>query len=168
MVKKRDRIQFGSLQPKYNFSMNPYPEFRFSKCPDCHNKTGQRKLPLAIHIDPKNLIVLNYTCRYCHQCDTLIAHKHEIEHHLTEIFQNINKEIIGNNYFIIGTVEKKTFRDNVNNPKSFDEIRQNMHDLKSKKTIQMTMAGWFQKGMTPPVMEEPPSTEWVKRFNSKD
>ena len=38
----------------YNFSMNPYPEFRFSKCPDCNNKTGQRTLLLIIHIDPKN------------------------------------------------------------------------------------------------------------------
>ena len=32
---------------------------RFSKCPACQNKTGQRKLPLLIHVDPKNLIALN-------------------------------------------------------------------------------------------------------------
>ena len=166
MVKKRDRNQFGSLKPKYNFSMNPYPEFRFSKCPDCHNKTGQRKLPLVIHIDPKNLIALNYTCRYCKQCNMLIAHKHEVEHHLTELFQKMDKDVIGNNYLVFGTVEKKAWRENIKHPKAFDEMRQNIHDFMSYQTIQMTMAGWFQKGMTPPVMESPPSTEWVKQLKS--
>jgi hypothetical protein len=28
------------------------------------------------------------------------------------------------------------------------------------------MGGWFQKGMTPPIMESP-STEWVKQLKSK-
>ncbi len=78
MDKNATRQQFGYLPPKYNFSLNSYPEIRFSKCPDCQNKTGQRKLPLLIHIDPKNLIALNYTNRYCDHCDMLIGHKDEI------------------------------------------------------------------------------------------
>ena len=80
------RPQFGNLPSKYNFSLNPYPEFRFSKCPVCHEKTRQRKLPLLVHVDPRNLIELNYTNRYCQRCALLIGHKHEIEHHLTEMF----------------------------------------------------------------------------------
>jgi len=63
MDKNKVRKQFGCLPPKYNFSLNPYSEMRFSKCPDCQNKTGQRKLPLLIHVEPKNLIALNYTNR---------------------------------------------------------------------------------------------------------
>jgi hypothetical protein len=59
------RKQFGVLPPKYNFSLNPYPELRFSKFPDCQNKTGQRTLPLLIHVEPKDFIALNYTNRYC-------------------------------------------------------------------------------------------------------
>lgn len=69
-----------SAPPQYNFVLNPYPDERLSRCPFCSNKTGQRKRPLVIHIDPMHLIALNYTCRYCEQCDLLVAHKHEIEH----------------------------------------------------------------------------------------
>ena len=104
--KNNVRKQFGYLPPKYNFSLNPYPELRFSRCPDCQNKTGQRKLPLLIHIASQNLIALNYTNRYCKHCDMLIGHKDEIEHHLTETFLEINAEIIGNDFLLIGTVEK--------------------------------------------------------------
>ena len=59
MDKNNVKPQFGYLPPQYNFSLNPYPELRFSKCPVCEEKTGQRKLPLLIHVDPKNLIALN-------------------------------------------------------------------------------------------------------------
>lgn len=163
MVRKRDRKQFGSLPPKYNFSLNPYPEFKFSKCPDCQDKTGQRKLPVLIHVDPKNLIALNYTNRYCRRCDMLIGHKHEIEYHLTEMFLKIDKDVIGNNYFVFGTVEKKAWRENINHPKSFDEMQQHIHDFKSFQNIRMTMAGWFPRGKIPPVMEPPPSIDWVKK-----
>jgi hypothetical protein len=107
MNKNRMRKQFGYLPPKYNFALNPYPEIRFSKCPDCQNKTGQRKLPLLIHVEPQNLIALNYTNRYCDRCDKLIAHKDEIEHFLTDMFLQINPDYIGNNYLVFGTVEKK-------------------------------------------------------------
>jgi len=57
--------QFGYLPQKHNLSLNPYSEARFSKCPDCHDRTGQHKLPLLIYVDPENLVALNYTDRYC-------------------------------------------------------------------------------------------------------
>jgi hypothetical protein len=79
---------------------------RFSGCPDCQAKTGQRKRPLLIYIDPEHLIALNYTNRYCSRCDMLIGHKHEIEYYLTEMLQRVKPGVVGNNYFIIGTVEK--------------------------------------------------------------
>jgi len=161
--KDRMRQQFGYLPLKYNFSLNPYPEIRFSKCPDCQNKTGQRKLPLLIHIDPKNLIALNYTNRYCDRCDMLIGHKDEIEHLLTDLFLQTNPDYIGNNYLVFGTVEKKAWRENMKNPKPFDEMLHHIHDFKSYQDIRMTMDGWFKKGQIPPVMEPPPSKEWVKK-----
>lgn len=165
MEKKPRRKQFGHLPPKHNFSLNPYPEFRFSRCPDCRENTGQRKLPLLIHIDPKNLISLNYTNRYCSRCDMVIGHKHEIEHHLTEMFLKIEPEVIGNSYLLIGTIEKKTWRENFNNPKASKDMRPHIHDFKSFQNIRMTMGGWFRKGQEPPLIEPPPSTEWLKIYS---
>jgi len=154
--------QFGFLPPKYKFSLNPYSVFRFSKCPDCQNKTGQNKLPLLIHIDPNHLIALNYTNRYCRRCEMLIGHKHEIEHYLTEMFLKINPEVIGNYYLIFGTVEKKGWRENMKHPKQLNEMRQYIHEFKSYQNIRMTIGGWFLEGKSPPEMKLPPSTEWVK------
>jgi hypothetical protein len=161
--KNNVRKGFGYLPPKYNFSLNPYPELRFSKCPDCQNKTGQRTLPLLIHVEPKDFIALNYTNRYCAHCDMLIGHKHEIEHHLTEVFLGINPEIIGNSYLVFGTVVKKAWRENIKQPKPPNEMLQYVHDFQSYQKLRMTMAGWFPKDQDPPVMDPPLPAEWVKR-----
>ena len=163
MSKNKRRKQFGHLPPKYSFSLNPYPETRFSKCPDCQDKTGQRKLPLLIHVDPKNLIALNYTNRYCARCDMLIGHRDEIEHFLTDMFLQTNPDCIGNDYLVFGTVEKKAWRENIANPKPFDEMLHHVHDFKSYQDIRMTQGGWFKNDEIPPVVEPSPSTEWVKK-----
>ena len=57
------KTKFGHLPPQYNFSLNPYPMVRFSKCPGCERTTVHRLLPVSIYIDPKYMITLNYTNR---------------------------------------------------------------------------------------------------------
>ncbi len=93
----------------------------------------------------------------------LIGHKHEIEHHLTEMFLKIDPEVIGNAYLIFGTVEKKAWHENINNPKALNDMRPHIHDFKSYQNIRMTMGGWFPTDQEPPVMGPPPSTEWLKK-----
>jgi hypothetical protein len=92
----------------------------------------------------------------------LIARKDEVEHYLTELFLEANPEVIGNSYLIFGTVEKKAWREDRKQPKPFAEMLQHIHDFRGYQEIRMTMAGWFYKDQEPPVMEPPPSTEWVK------
>ena len=69
---------------------------------------------------------------------------------------------IGNKYLIIGTVEKKSWRAGLKDPQSFDEIIENTHDFKNYEELRMTMAGWFDKAQSPPVMKPSLPTEWVK------
>jgi hypothetical protein len=157
------RPHFGDLPPMYKFIMNPYPDYRISRCYECENKTGQRKLPLLIHIDPGHLIALNYTNRYCKTCDLLIAHKHEIEHYLTEVFRQYDPEVIGNDYFIIGTVEKKSWREGMKRPQMPKEIIPHTHDfMEYWSELRLTRPGWYPENYEPPAMEPPPSKEWVK------
>lgn len=160
---KEQRPRFGQLELQYNFALNPYPDARFSKCPNCEQKMRQRKLPLLIHIDPLHLIALNYTCRYCTYCDLLIAHRDEIETLLATMFAQRDPAVIGNDYLIIGTVERKAWRENMKQPKSFAEMMAQTHDFRSHYTIQMTMAGWFREGQEPPLRQLPQPTVWVKR-----
>jgi len=135
---------------------------RFTSCPHCGTKTGQRKLPLLIRVDPDTLTLFNYTNRYCKRCDLLIAHKHDIEHHLTRTFRVINPQQIGNFYLIFATVEKKAWQKSKKQHLSTAEIRAASMDFKSYEDLRMTAAGWFPKGQKPPVMTPPASTEWGK------
>ncbi len=134
-----------------------------SRCPYCGQKTGQRKVPLFIHIDPDYPVALNYTCRYCKQCDLLIGHKHEIEHVLTELFRQSKPDIIGNDYLIMGTVEKKVWREGFKKPKLPAEILEHTAIFKVYyQELRHTRPGWYPSGQEPPVQEPPPSQEWVK------
>ena len=162
MAKQKEKTGFGDLPPQYHFALNPYPEMRFTSCPQCQSKTGQRKLPLLIHIDPHVLIALNYTNRYCKRCDLLIAHKVEIEYLLTQMFRGVDPEIVGNAYLIFATVAKEAWRENLQQPKPLPYLRGHISDFKSYEELRMTMAGWFRDGEEPPVMEPPASVEWVK------
>lgn len=168
MIQSR-KSHLGKLPPRYNFVLNPYPDMRVSSCPFCGQKTGQRKTPLLIHIEPHHLIALNYTCRYCVACDLLVAHKHEIEHLLASLFSQSAPAVVGNEYLIIGTVEKATWRQGLQNPGSLQEMLLHTSDFAAcYKELRATRPGWYPSGQEPPVMEPPPSQEWVKSSIPED
>lgn len=165
MVKTK-KTQFGGLKPKYSFILNPYPDRRISSCPLCEHKTGQRKIPLLINIALSDFLALNYTCRYCKDCDLLIAHKHEIEHILTAMFLEVEPQIIGSDYLIIGTVEKETWRKGSKQPLSIKEMLLNASDFATYYSeLRLTQGGWFLSDQEPPEMDPPASEEWVKPRN---
>lgn len=160
---KAKKPRLGGLPPMYNFVLNPYPDQRLSSCPFCSGKTGQRKLPLLIHVDPSSLIALNYTCRYCQHCDLLLAHKHEVEHLLHDLFSRVAPEAIGNDYLIVGTVERSAWREGIQQPKPIPEMLPHVHDFKRHyQELRMSQPGWYPKDKEPPAMEPPESQEWVK------
>jgi hypothetical protein len=120
-------------------------------------------LPLLIHVVPSHLIALNYTCRYCKDCDLLIGNKAEIEHLLTELFRQREPEVIGNDYLIIGTVEKGTWRENMKHPKDIvDTLAHTSDFVEYEGEMRMTRGGYYPIDVEPPIMEPPPSQEWVK------
>ena len=85
----------------------------FTKCPKCETKTRQRKLPLVIHIEPGYMFVLNKTCRYCERCDLLIARQEHVEAIMAETFATRAPDIVGNEYQVIGTMDRADWRDGV-------------------------------------------------------
>lgn len=102
--------QLGKLPPRFRFILNPYSDARFSSCPMCQGRTHLRKLPLVIHVKPAYTIALNKTCRYCSTCDLLIAHQDEVEAQLVAIFAARQPEMIGNEYLVIGTLERSDWK----------------------------------------------------------
>lgn len=164
MAKSKKKKHFGDLPPMYKFQLNPYPSERISRCYSCSNKTGQRKVPLLIHIEPGHFIALNYTNRYCRYCDMLIGHKHEIEHYLTELFLQYAPDVIGNEYFIIGTVEKPAWKKGLDGSQLPRDIIPHTHDFKDYEELRLTRGGWFHKDVEPPLWDPPSSEEWVKGY----
>lgn len=141
MAKKQK--QFGKLPALYDFFLNPYDEYRFTRCPKCDQKTGQKKLPLLIWVDPHYPVSLNYTCRYCSTCDLLIAHQNEIEGNLTRLFEKQAPEVIGNDYIILGTMEKQTWKEGLRKPLNASTIPDFVRDFKQVLKFEVRTAGWY-------------------------
>ena len=143
MGKKDEKTipRLGKQQPRYRFFLNPYRDVRFSKCPQCSNKMGQRKLPLFIHIDPKQPLLLNKTCRYCSQCDLLIAHHEELDEIITRAFTDLNPEIVGNKYLVIGTLDRADWKRIDQQKLPLQDSIEALHDFKAV-VIFKPMGGW--------------------------
>ena len=129
--KNHEQPQLGKLPPLHKFFLNPYTDIRFtSSCPSCGGKTKQRKLPLAIQVIDWGMVILNKTCRFCPVCELLIGHQNEIERLLTQLFEELDPQIIGDDYLVVGTVERKDWRLGLSESLSNAEMLAALHDFK--------------------------------------
>ena len=141
------------LARKYDFALNPYTDARFTRCPGCEQKTKQRKFPLFIHVEPLNPIVLGKTCRYCPNCDLVIAHQDELEAQLEALFAETDPSLVGNDYLVMGTVEHEVWRESLKQPKGIPEMMEHLHIFKEVRTIEPQPAGWYPAN-EPPAQKE--------------
>lgn len=133
--------RFGKKTPQHKFFLNPYADLRYTKCPKCDGKTKLRKLPLFIHIIPDQPVALNKTCRYCPSCDLLIAHKDELDELLAKMFAQYRPEIVGNDYLVIGTIERKDWKEG-EMLRKIDEIKAIVHDFKKHLDFEPVRYQW--------------------------
>lgn len=128
-----------SKQPRrHQFFLNPYSDVRFTTCPKCSGKTRLRKLPLVIHVEPLHFIVLNKTCRYCPFCDLVIAHQDELEAQLAALFVQRDPDAIGNDYLVLGTVDRSVWRRGAKEPFALQDAVAQVHEF--KKVLQFELA----------------------------
>ena len=151
--------QFGKLPPLYSFALNPYEDVRFSTCPECGQRTLLRKVPLVIHVQPAHPLILNKRCRYCPDCDLLIVHQDELEHWLAVSFQERMPEIIGNDYFVLGTVDKATWRKQQKESIPMGELAAYLHDFKDHLQISYSPPGWYPEDDDPISRDASPPTD---------
>lgn len=120
------------LEKRYRFFLNPYDDMRFTSCPQCGAKTRQRKLPLALFIEPRYSFILNKTCRYCPGCDLLIAHRNDLESLLAAIFAERAPQAIGNDHHVLGTVDRADWREGLHAPNQETErpLPEVLHEFK--------------------------------------
>lgn len=144
---KKKKTQIGELTPRYSFALNPHEGTRCSKCPKCERLTYPRKFPLLIHIDNYGPLVLGKTCRYCAKCEFIIAHQDELESILAQMMYSIGKpNIIGNDYFVIGTVDRKHWQKHLDKPPNIADSLKHAADFKAFYDIQFDPGGWHFDG----------------------
>lgn len=141
MAKKRKTL--GKLPPKHLFFLNPYLDERFTRCPKCRRRTNIRKFPFVIHIDPQVLMTLNMSGPYCAACDLIILHKDKVEQLLTATFIQRDPSIIGNDYLIIGTVERTYWRKASTKGGTYQEMFDNLHDFKQVVIFEPQRRVWM-------------------------
>lgn len=114
-----------------------------SRCPICRKSTSPRKFAFFIHIENFGPLVLGKTSKYCSACELIVVHQDELEAELANSFEQRNSEVIGNPYFVVGTVETKTWKQGLKgNPATLDEILQQMADFARVLTLQVDRGGW--------------------------
>jgi hypothetical protein len=121
--------RLGKQPPRYRFLLNPFRDRRFAVCPNCERRTLLRKVPLVIHVDPLNPVAINKSCRYCPPCDLLIAHQDEVEQQLAALFANRAPELTGNDYLVIGTLDRDIWKRSVAEPLAIQELVEHLHDF---------------------------------------
>ncbi|WP_234017295.1 hypothetical protein [Nostoc sp. 'Lobaria pulmonaria (5183) cyanobiont'] len=99
--------------------------------------------PLVIHIEPKQLFLLNKQCKYCPSCDLIIAKKQEIEPLMAATFVQTNPQIVGNNYVVMGTVDKKDWKEGDKNLLSPSEMIGRIYVFKDVWNFEVIPAGWY-------------------------
>src|SRR3989339_1620383 len=92
-------------EARHYFFLNPYQDRTFTRCPKCETKTKIRKFCLMIHIKPLHILSLNTTTNYCPYCSLIIVKKEKLEQLLCAICEQKFPKIIGNDYFVHGTME---------------------------------------------------------------
>jgi hypothetical protein len=142
MAKAKRNRTFGELPPRYSFILNPYTDVRLSKCPQCSRPTHQRKFPLVIVVREWGPFVLGKTCRYCSRCELVMVHQDELEEQLAHAFHTLAPEQVGNEYLVIGSMEKKVWDQRLaagGGP--LDELLKHVADFKHVLDLEV-QGGW--------------------------
>ena len=132
MGKKRQKEskQLGHLPPQHDFFLNPHTDARFTRCPKCDASTKLRKKPLLIIIDPIQPVSLNKTCRYCPNCDLLIAHQDELDRLVQQMCLQQFPQLIGHDYFVVGTMDRQSWKEGYQGKAKVEDIFKSLHDFK--------------------------------------
>ena len=69
------------------------------------------KKPLLVLMRPVKAVSINKTCRYCPDCDILIAHQDELEKLLEQLRSQYFPDFVWEDYLVVGTIERKLWKE---------------------------------------------------------
>ena len=132
--------RLGARPPRYAFILNPHTDSRFTRCPRCETKTNVRKVPLVVHVEGFGLALVGKTCQLCLRCDTLVAHKADLDNVIGTIV-----DIPSPKYLVLGTIDRGAYRRGLLGGASLDDVKEHMADFKSHWKVDVTPGGSYPK-----------------------
>ena len=93
-----------------------------------------------IHVEGFGLVLLGKTCRLCLRCDTLVAHKAELDRLLRAMVSVPKLE-----YVVLGTINRQVYQRGLSGHASLDDVKDHMADFKSYWKVDVTPGGWYPK-----------------------
>src|SRR5262245_57020709 len=139
--------RIGKLKPRYAFILNQYPDQRLSKCPKCNRLTHPRKFALFIHVEKWGPMLLGKTCRYCTRCELIIAHQDELEAELAHHFGRLAPEVVGNDYLVVGTVDRRYWQEGLSGQgQTLGDALDHLADFKKVLELEVEPGGWRPVG----------------------
>ncbi len=132
------KTQIGRQQPSHRFFLNPHKDTRFMTCPRCDNKTRPRKFCLVIHITPSYPMLLDKISRYCYHCDLIIVHQDQLEERLTAFFKDFKPEVIGNDYIVMGTLNRGELKHETQNGLPTQAMFDHLHNFEEVLSFERT------------------------------
>jgi len=94
----------------------------------------------VIHVEGFGVVLLGKTCRLCLRCDTLVAHKAELDKLLRTVVNVPEPE-----YVVLGTIDRQVYRRGLSGRASLDDVKEHMADFQSYWRVDVTPAGWYPK-----------------------
>ena len=82
------------------------------------------------------------TGKYCSNCDLLILHQDKVEELLVAALMDNNPDVIGNDYLVIGIIERKGWRESQKNPYGIKSTLKCLHDFKEYVTFELANYDW--------------------------
>ncbi len=134
--------RFGRLPPRYGFALNPHKEMRCTRCPRCEQPTRLRKFALLIGVKDLGMLVVGKTCRFCPPCEFIIVHQDELEVLLATSLAGDRPELIGSDYYVLGTVERKTWRKGLRAAATPEEVLDHTADFEKEFDLHYEPGGW--------------------------
>jgi hypothetical protein len=137
------RSRIGRRAPKYSFMLNGHADVRLSRCPKCERLTHARKFALFVVVERWGPVVLGKTCRYCTPCELIMTHQLELEGELARCFAQRAPHVIGNEYMVLGTVDRAVWKRALTGAAPpWEEVLRSTSDFARHFDLHVDPGGW--------------------------
>ena len=85
------------------------------------------------------------TCKYCAPCELIIAHQHELEEQMAYLFSQLAPAVVGNEYLVVGTVEKKFWQQGMQGKPELEKTLAQVADFRKVFDLKIEPGGWYPK-----------------------